>query len=190
LLIQTAGHKNANSETHVERPRRKSGKYTGQAIGPFVDQKAKRKRNKDQKAQIRAHKEYLRFASFVSVYWFKNSLYPIAIRKLIKKRKNVDGSFQKRDIIADYTQFESDAYAPITRNGCFLDKNSENYQVKSKYLDTFEGLYKNNASVSSTAQFILEKFQVYLNWKHRCLRPCYRYKSNRQNALYPQKMAI
>jgi hypothetical protein len=104
--------------------------------------KQKEKESKIRKLRyehIKSRQASLNCILFSSLAFF--CLYSMsAIRKLIKKRKNVDGALQKRDIIGDYTKYESDVYAPITRNGCFLDKNSENYQVKSKYLDTFEGI--------------------------------------------------
>jgi len=72
------------------------------------------------------------------------------IRKLIKKRQNVEGSFKKRNIIEDYTNFASEVYAPLTRHGSFPDKNSENYRMKSKYLDTYEGLLELEASLPAS----------------------------------------
>jgi len=63
------------------------------------------------------------------------------IRKLIKKRENVLGEYKSRDIISDYSNYESEAYAPLTRHGYFPDKNAENYLVKNKYLDTYNGKF-------------------------------------------------
>ncbi|XP_072166389.1 cilia- and flagella-associated protein 91-like isoform X2 [Diadema setosum] len=63
-----------------------------------------------------------------------------AIRKLTEKRRKVEGKLERRDITKDYSAFASEAYAPMTRHGVFLDKGSEQYVVKSKYISTYQGL--------------------------------------------------
>lgn len=70
-----------------------------------------------------------------------------ALRKLNEKRKNVEGKLQRRDIISDYANYGSQAYAPKTRLGQFLDISSEKYQVKSKHLDTYTGLVELESSL-------------------------------------------
>lgn len=62
------------------------------------------------------------------------------IRKLTRKRKNVEGKFQKRDILKDYSDPASQVYAPLSRVGVFLDQGSEKYKVNSRHLTTYEGL--------------------------------------------------
>lgn len=47
---------------------------------------------------------------------------------------------ERRDLTKDYVNPDSQTYAPLTRIGVFLDRNSENYNVKSRYLSTYEGL--------------------------------------------------
>ncbi|XP_063812931.1 cilia- and flagella-associated protein 91 [Pseudophryne corroboree] len=63
-----------------------------------------------------------------------------AIRKLIKKMGNVEGKLEKRDVIQDYTDYTSQTYAPLTRIGYFPDRPSQQYAVKSPYLDSYQGL--------------------------------------------------
>lgn len=46
----------------------------------------------------------------------------------------------RRDFTNDYVNPDSQTYAPLTRVGVFLDRNSENYNVKSRFLSTYEGL--------------------------------------------------
>ena len=58
------------------------------------------------------------------------------IRKLVKKRENVEGTMKRRNIIEDYSNYGSESYAPLTRHGNFPDKNADLYQVKNKYLDS------------------------------------------------------
>jgi len=55
-----------------------------------------------------------------------------------------------RDIVADYTSYESEVYAPMARHGVFPDRGSEQYNVKSKYLDTYQGLCELEASLGSS----------------------------------------
>ena len=53
----------------------------------------------------------------------------------------MEGKLERRDITKDYAAFNSETYAPRTRHGVFLDKGSEQYVVKSKYLSTYQGKY-------------------------------------------------
>lgn len=69
------------------------------------------------------------------------------IRKLVKKRENVQGILKRRNIIEDYSNFGSESYAPLTRHGNFPDKNADIYQVKNKYLDSYQGLLELEASL-------------------------------------------
>ena len=71
----------------------------------------------------------------------------LVIRKLVKKRENIENTLKRRDIIEDYANYASEAYAPLTRHGNFPDRNAENYQVKNKYLDTYQGLLELEASL-------------------------------------------
>ncbi|KAM6223960.1 cilia- and flagella-associated protein 91 [Rhynchocyon petersi] len=63
-----------------------------------------------------------------------------AIRKLVGKRKNVEGKLERRDIIKDYSDHASQVYGPLARLGRFPDNNSENFVVKNHFLNTYEGL--------------------------------------------------
>ncbi|XP_052253819.1 cilia- and flagella-associated protein 91-like [Dreissena polymorpha] len=69
------------------------------------------------------------------------------IRKLTEKRRKVEGKLERRDVIADYASFSSQSYAPLTRVGIFLDRGSENYVVKSRHLNTYQGLLELEASL-------------------------------------------
>lgn len=69
------------------------------------------------------------------------------IRKLVKKRENVEGTLKRRDIIEDYSNYGSESYAPLTRHGNFPDKNADLFQVKNKYLDSYQGLLELEASL-------------------------------------------
>lgn len=69
------------------------------------------------------------------------------IRKLIKKCDNVERIYKHRNVIDEYANEGSEAHAPLTRNGYFPDKNADLYQVKNKYLDTYQGLLELEASL-------------------------------------------
>ena len=62
-----------------------------------------------------------------------------ALRKLGAARENVEGKLSKRNVVDDYSSFASQVYAPQTRVGVFLDRGSELYNVKNRYLNTYEG---------------------------------------------------
>ena len=61
------------------------------------------------------------------------------IRKLKEKHRNVEGRLERPEIIAEYSRHDSQAYAPKTRIGVFIDRGSEQYVVKSRFLTTFQG---------------------------------------------------
>ncbi|KAM5276447.1 cilia- and flagella-associated protein 91 isoform 2-T3 [Hipposideros larvatus] len=63
-----------------------------------------------------------------------------AIRKLVGKRKNVEGKLERRNIIKDYSDYASQVYGPLSCLGRFPDNNSEDFVVKNHYLNTYEGL--------------------------------------------------
>nr|XP_039249050.1 cilia- and flagella-associated protein 91-like [Styela clava]XP_039249051.1 cilia- and flagella-associated protein 91-like [Styela clava] len=69
------------------------------------------------------------------------------IRKLKKKRKNVEGKLERPDMVTKYNDHASQVYAPMSRIGVFLDRGSEQYVVKSRYLNTFQGLLELEASI-------------------------------------------
>jgi len=82
----------------------------------------------------------------MSVHWHlligSVSVCCVAIRKMIeRKKKTVEGRLVRRTITDGYADFGSQAYAPLTRIGVFLDRNSEQYVVKNKYLANYEGRY-------------------------------------------------
>ncbi|ELU06518.1 hypothetical protein CAPTEDRAFT_90714, partial [Capitella teleta] len=62
------------------------------------------------------------------------------IRKLTEKRRKVEGKLERRDRVTDYADYGSQTYAPMTRVGVFLDRGSEQYVVKSRYISTYQGL--------------------------------------------------
>ncbi|XP_008706417.1 cilia- and flagella-associated protein 91 [Ursus maritimus] len=63
-----------------------------------------------------------------------------AIRKLVRKGKNIEGKLERRNIIRDYCDYASQVYGPLSRLGRFPDNNSEDFVVKNHYLNTYEGL--------------------------------------------------
>ena len=86
---------------------------------------------------------FLKMFSYIIILFNVTS----AIRKLTEKRRKVEGKLERRDIINDYSGFGSQTYAPLTRIGVFLDRGSEQFVVKSRHLNTYQGLLELEASL-------------------------------------------
>lgn len=69
------------------------------------------------------------------------------VRKLKEKRRTVEGKLERREIVKDYSNYDSQTYAPMSRVGVFLDRGSEQYNVKSYHLNTYQGLLELEASL-------------------------------------------
>jgi len=69
------------------------------------------------------------------------------VRKLNEKRRTVEGKLERREIVKDYSSYESQTYAPMSRVGVFLDRGSEQYNVRSYHLNTYQGLLELEASL-------------------------------------------
>ena len=70
-----------------------------------------------------------------------------AVRKLQEKRRTVEGKLERRDVVKDYSSYDSQTYAPMSRVGVFLDRGSEQNNVKSYHLSTYQGLLELEASL-------------------------------------------
>lgn len=67
------------------------------------------------------------------------------LRKILKARASFGENREEEQtkdmkFIKGYGEFGSEKHAPLCRVGVFLDRGSEQYVVKSKYLDSYEGL--------------------------------------------------
>ncbi|XP_077149734.1 cilia- and flagella-associated protein 91 isoform X1 [Ranitomeya variabilis] len=62
------------------------------------------------------------------------------IRKLSQKMRNVEEKLERRDVIRDYTDYSSQAYAPLSRIGYFPDRLSQQFTVRSPFLNSYQGL--------------------------------------------------
>lgn len=69
------------------------------------------------------------------------------MRKLKEKRRTVEGKLERRDVIKEYSNYGSQTYAPMSRVGVFLDRGSEQNNVKSYHLSTYQGLLELEASL-------------------------------------------
>lgn len=69
------------------------------------------------------------------------------VRKLNEKRRTVEGKLERREIVKDYSNYDSQTYAPMSRVGVFLDRGSEQYNIKSYHLSTYQGLLELEASL-------------------------------------------
>lgn len=67
-----------------------------------------------------------------------------ALRKLANQRKELEKTIQmksrKRDIISDYANFKSNVYAPKTRLGLYVDRDSQKYETNAKDLSSYDGI--------------------------------------------------
>ncbi|XP_070771194.1 cilia- and flagella-associated protein 91 [Enoplosus armatus] len=85
------------------------------------------KRQKDKETKLhKIHNDYIR-----------------SLRKLEAKWRNVEGKRERRGIVKDYT--DPQTYA--TRSDTFISRNNE---LKSHYLDTYEGLLELEAGLSAS----------------------------------------
>jgi len=66
-------------------------------------------------------------------------LYVVGLRKMTLNKGKVEGRLIRTNITDQYADFGSQAYAPLTRVGVFLDCNSEQFVVHNRYLDTYQG---------------------------------------------------
>ncbi len=66
-------------------------------------------------------------------------LFDSALRRLTAKSSNVEKKLERKSVIHEYSNFDSQVYAPMTRIGVYLDSNSEQYNVKSKFTTTLDG---------------------------------------------------
>ena len=53
----------------------------------------------------------------------------------------MERKFKQRKVIEQYSNFDSQVYAPMTRIGVYLDSGSEQYNVKNRFNTTLEGQY-------------------------------------------------
>ena len=79
----------------------------------------------------------------------------MAVRQMGADREKLDDRIQHkpRDILSDYTQYDSEVYAPIARHGVFPDRGSGGFSNSSlsdwitnqSPESNFENLSKNNS---------------------------------------------
>lgn len=91
---------------------------------------SKHQKDKETKLQ-KIHNDYLR-----------------SLRKLEAKRRNVEGKLERHGIVKDYA--DSPIYAPRIRRDTFTNRNTSNKELKSHYLDTYEGLLELEARLSAS----------------------------------------
>ncbi|XP_041806115.1 cilia- and flagella-associated protein 91 [Chelmon rostratus] len=77
-----------------------------------------------------------------------HSDYIRSLRKLEAKRRNLDGMLERPTVVRDYTG--SKTCPPGTRRSTFTNRNTHNNELKSHYLDTYEGLIKLEAGISAS----------------------------------------
>ncbi|XP_067459853.1 cilia- and flagella-associated protein 91 [Thunnus thynnus] len=78
--------------------------------------------------------------------------YVRSLRKLEAKRRNEMGKIERLGVVKDYTYYSSQKYAPQTRTDTFSNRNTLNNELKSHYLDTYEGLLELEAGLSASVR--------------------------------------
>ncbi|XP_060786401.1 cilia- and flagella-associated protein 91-like [Neoarius graeffei] len=73
--------------------------------------------------------------------------YARSLRKLIAKRKTLEGKWMRPDIINEHLDYTSQMYAPLSHHGLFPDRHAQGDAVKSHFLDTYQGLLELEASL-------------------------------------------
>ncbi|KAJ3591863.1 hypothetical protein NHX12_006994 [Muraenolepis orangiensis] len=76
--------------------------------------------------------------------------YDRSLRKLTAKRRSVEGRLERRDVVRDHTDHSSQTYAPLARGGSVPDRSLTAGAVKSRFLDTYEGLLELEASLPAS----------------------------------------
>ncbi|TDH06784.1 hypothetical protein EPR50_G00117100 [Perca flavescens] len=76
--------------------------------------------------------------------------YSRSLRKLEAKRRNVEGKLEQLGIVRKYT--DSQTYPPRSRRNTFTNRNTRNNELKSHYLDTYEGLLQLEAGLSASVK--------------------------------------
>lgn len=61
----------------------------------------------------------------------------------------MEGKLEKRNVINEYTEYESQPYAPLSRIGYFPDNHADRYVVKNSFLNTYEGESGSNTFIHS-----------------------------------------
>jgi hypothetical protein len=81
-----------------------------------------------------------------------------ALRKLSEARKHVEASNEPRDVVAEYAEYGSEVYAPLTRNGFITrDKMAHLYETRPAQLQSLDGLLELEQSLPRK---LLEPMQV------------------------------
>ncbi|XP_053185008.1 cilia- and flagella-associated protein 91 [Scomber japonicus] len=78
--------------------------------------------------------------------------YTRSLRKLEAKRRNENAKLDRRGIVKAYTDYSSQTNARWTRRDAVSNRNTLSNELKSHYLDTYEGLLELEAGLSATVR--------------------------------------
>ena len=82
------------------------------------------------------------------------------LRKLLKSRKEEERTDHRRNIIEDYSDFGSQVYAGISRQGLTLDKLANKYEVQPVALNNFAGLAEIEIPIEKEKRVITKEPRV------------------------------
>ena len=77
-----------------------------------------------------------------------------AIRVMVLKKKaqisRLGAVGVRRDIVADYADFGSQVFAPLTKLGQFPERCQQKYRVRSHFLNSYRGTTRTFKSIHTT----------------------------------------
>uniref|UniRef100_A0A3B3S7T8 Cilia- and flagella-associated protein 91 n=1 Tax=Paramormyrops kingsleyae TaxID=1676925 RepID=A0A3B3S7T8_9TELE len=115
----------------------------------LLQQRERRKEEITEK-QLKTHHTVLQSGIDARISKIRRA-YVLSIRKLMAKRRNVEGKLERRDTVTDYCNYGSQVYAPLSRSGLLPDRHSESNVVKSRFLSTYQGLLELEAGLPASA---------------------------------------
>ncbi|XP_060733143.1 cilia- and flagella-associated protein 91-like [Tachysurus vachellii] len=78
--------------------------------------------------------------------------YALSIRKLMAKRKMLEGKLTRQDVITEHLDYGSQMYAPLFPHGDVPDRHSQSDVIKSHLFDTYEELLELEAGLPPSVQ--------------------------------------
>ena len=100
------------------------------------------------------------------VAWFNVACYlctAIRVMMLTKSKQisRLGADRQRRNIIADYSDYGSQAFAPLTKLGLFPDRCQKKYQVKSHFLNSYRG----STYISLSLHVMFDQGRTVTTWR-------------------------
>lgn len=89
---------------------------------------------------------------------------------MTKLSSNVEGKLERKSVINQYSNFDSQVYAPMTRIGVYLDSGSEQYNVKSHLTTTLDGESQTSCTYYSVVDAITIQIEHVITYSRAKLK--------------------